>query len=221
MRVSILVCVGSFICLVWFLRRERVSFGLPIAYLGNLLIIHVPGAFAHTMDSSGIFLENDFTRAGIIFTAIGSACFVAGVMISHARMEKPVPKAALRGLFWKFCVLGGGIVTVLGYAIHIPSIGAVVERGGPVWMLAVLLALRSSFNRNDYKVALRWLAVLAIYPTLVLLLSGFMSYGAAATIIRGLGARCHHPEGLESGRGDGRIGGGWYQRISGLLPGPG
>jgi hypothetical protein len=183
MRTSILVCVGSFICLVWFLRRERVSFGLPIAYLGNLLIIHVPGAFAHVMDSSGIFTENDFTRAGIIFTGIGTVSFVGGVMMSHLRMPVPVPKPAERGLFWKFCVLGGGIVSVLSYAINVPSIGAVLERGGPIWMLAVLLALRSAFSRNNYTMALRWLAVLALYPALVLLLSGFLSYGAAATII--------------------------------------
>jgi hypothetical protein len=183
MRLSILVCLGSFICLVWFLRRERVSFGLPIAYLGNLLIIHVPGAFAHAVGAPGVFTENDLTRAGIIFTAIGTVSFVAGVVLSHMGAKPPVAKPALRGLFWKFCVLGGGVCTILGYAIRIPSIGAVVERGGPIWMLALLLALRSAFSRGDTRMALRWLAVLAIYPTLVLLLSGFMSYGAAATII--------------------------------------
>jgi hypothetical protein len=50
-------------------------------------------------------------------------------------------------------------------------------------MLGVTLGLRRSLQRGDKARAARWLAVLAAYPILVLMLGGFMSYGAMAVII--------------------------------------
>ncbi len=47
MAFLIFVCLAAFIALLFILRRDRVSLGLPIAYLYSLLLIHVPGAFAH------------------------------------------------------------------------------------------------------------------------------------------------------------------------------
>ena len=47
MTLLIFVCLAAFFSLLQLLRRDRVSLGLPIAYLYSLLLIHVPGAFAH------------------------------------------------------------------------------------------------------------------------------------------------------------------------------
>jgi hypothetical protein len=54
-----------------------------------------------------------------------------------------------------------------------------------VWMLGVMLALRSALARADVKAAAIWTGVLFVYPVLMLLLGGFLSYGAAAVIIVG------------------------------------
>ena len=113
MRISIAVSLVSFAVLVAVIRYRRVSLGLPIAYLASLLLLHVPGAVAHVFDQQHILTDPLLTRTGMIFTAIGSVFFVVGVALSHVGMRPPTARPALRGLFWKFCVLAGGACTIL------------------------------------------------------------------------------------------------------------
>ena len=88
--------------------------------------------------------------------------------------------------FWVFCLLGGWLFTYgLSPLGQIPSLGAAVEKGGAVWMLGVMLGLRAALQRGDVKSAAIWTSALMVYPILMLLLGGFLSYGAAAVIIVG------------------------------------
>ena len=184
MRTSIFVCVASIVVLIWILRRTPLSLGLPIAYLVNLLLLHVPGAIAQMVATDREMLTPiQFTRTGIILTAIGACAFVTGVFLVHLPSHTVTPTPAPRSFFWRFCVTWGGLVTVAGFMINIPSIGAVISRGGAIWMLGVMLALRSAYQRRNRAMAARWLSLLAIYPILMLLLGGFMSYGAMVVII--------------------------------------
>lgn len=183
MRTSIVFCVASLVALVWILRNERFSLGLPVAYLASLLLIHVPGAVAHAVDTSGTLTPPLLTRTGIILTALGSVAFVAGVWLAHAGRADPTARAAARSHFWRYCVLAGGIFTVIGHLVNIPSIGAVLSRGGAVWMLGVLLGLAAAMRRGDNAAAARWIVILAVYPVLMLMLGGFLSYGSMAVII--------------------------------------
>jgi hypothetical protein len=81
-------------------------------------------------------------------------------------------------------VIGGWLFTYgLGFLREAPSIGAVVEKGGAVWMLGVLLGLRNAFERSDVRGVFTWLSVLMVYPSLMLLFGGFLSYGSTAIII--------------------------------------
>ena len=50
-------------------------------------------------------------------------------------------------------------------------------------MLGVLLGLRSAFERSDIRGVFTWLSVLMVYPSLMLLFGGFLSYGSTAIII--------------------------------------
>src|SRR2546428_224856 len=58
-----------------------------------------------------------------------------------------------------------------------------------LWLLrllrkdSVLLALRAAVQRGDHKRIGVWLGALMVYPILMLLLGGFLSYGSAAIII--------------------------------------
>lgn len=183
MRTAIVVCVAVFIALVWYLRREKISVGLPIAYLANLLVLHVPGAIAQALDKSGTLTPPRYTRTGIILTAIGSVAFVLGVFLARMNSRPVEPRPAPRTLFWKYCVLAGGILTVVSYLVGIPSISAVIARGGPIWVLGVMLALRSTLARHELAKAARWFAVLGLYPILMLLIGGFLSYGSMVVII--------------------------------------
>ncbi len=183
MLLSVSVCILSFICLVVLLRRKRLSLGLPIAYLGSLLLIHVPGPIAHLLDSKGILSGGMFTQIGVALTAIGAACFVVGVWFAHFTTEPVAPMRAPRASFWNFCLYGGVLLSTVSYIVEIPSVGAILAKAGPVWMLAVILGLRSAMRRRDTIATWRWLATLALYPLLMLLLGGFLSYGSTATII--------------------------------------
>ena len=62
-------------------------------------------------------------------------------------------------------------------------IGAVIETGGAIWMLGTLLGIRAAVHAGNMQRALVWGAALAVYPTLMLLLGGFLSYGAAAVMV--------------------------------------
>jgi hypothetical protein len=183
-KASILVCVAAFWVLVWVLRRERVSLGMPIAYLFGLLLIHVPGAFAHLVGGD-VLRNSDLTELGIRFTAVGTVCFVAGVWLARlSTMKVPAPRTVDRHRFWVFCLLGGWFFTYgLSFLGRIPSVGAAVEEGGAVWMLGVLLGLRAAVARRAHSEIVMWLGALAVYPVLMLLLGGFLSYGSAAAIL--------------------------------------
>jgi hypothetical protein len=186
MVFSISICIAAFFWLLLLLRRYQVSLGLPLAYLFLLLLNHVPGAYAHVV-SGGSLQGSDATAIGIFSTAIASVCFVAGVWLAEPRLHgKPIPHRESDHRFWMFCLLGGWLFTYgLSPLGQIPSIGAAVEKAGAVWMLGVMLGLRAALRRGDLTGAALWIGALLVYPILMLLLGGFLSYGAAAMVIVG------------------------------------
>ena len=184
MTLSISLCLAAFCCLLYILRRDTVSLGLPIAYLFGLLLIHVPGAFAHLIGGD-ILLDSNFTEIGIRFTAIGAICFVAGVWLARSSgLIQPRYGAADRERFWVFCLIAGWFFTYgLSPLGSIPSLGAAIEKGGALWMLGIMMGLRSAVLSKDLFRSAIWLSALAVYPVLMLLVGGFLSYGATATVI--------------------------------------
>jgi len=182
--LSIVICAAAFVGLLWMLRRDRISFGLPVAYLYLLLLIHVPGAFAHIVGRD-FLLNSDLVEIAMRFTALGSVCFVAGVW--WARSKTPGVSIRLdvdRPHFWRFCLVGGWTcIYGLSPLYRFPSISAAVDKAGGIWMLGVMLGLRAAMQRGDRKWTGLWLGALMVYPVLMLLLGGFLSYGSAAIIL--------------------------------------
>jgi hypothetical protein len=186
MAFLILICLASFFLLLWLLRRSKVSLGLPIAYLYSLLLIHAPGAYAHIVGRDFLH-HSDLIEIGMGFVALGSMCFVAGVWWPRRHLSRetiPARRETDLNQFCWFCVIGGwALIYGLSPLFRIPSIGATVEKGGAIWMLGVMLGLRGAWQRRDPKRAAMWLGALMVYPVLMLLLGGFLSYGSAAIII--------------------------------------
>jgi len=184
MTFLIFVCLAAFLGLLFILRREGVSLGLPIAYLYLLLLIHVPGAFAHIVGRD-FLLNSDLVELAMRFTAFGSICFVAGVWLAR----RSAPRASFcpdvdRPHFWLFCLIGGwACIYGLSPLYEIPSVSAAVEKGGGIWMLGVMLGLRAAWQRADVKRIGIWFGALMVYPVLMLLLGGFLSYGSTAIIL--------------------------------------
>jgi hypothetical protein len=184
MEMSIGICIGAFVVLIFLLRRDTISLGLPVAYLFSLLLIHVPGAYVHLV--TDFVHYSDVVEIGIWHTAIGSVSFVAGVWAIRAFMTwQRVPATWMDD--WKFslfCLFGGWLFTYgLSPLQSIPSLGAAVERAGAIWMLGVMLGLRSAVMHGNVPSMAGWLVALAVYPVLMLLLGGFISYGSAAVIV--------------------------------------
>src|SRR5688500_10914396 len=198
MLLSILVCLSSFAALVWLLRRDSVSVGIPIAYLFLLLLNHVPGAFAHLVGRD-ILSESEITERGIAFTAIGAVFYVVGVWLSRIKgAAMPVTATAdrfrsvrlsMRAMaerhqFAIFCLSAGWFFTYgLSFLRHVPTLGAAIDKGGAIWMLGVMLGLRDAVQRRDRKWIALWLASLAVYPIIMLVLGGFLSYGSTAGVV--------------------------------------
>jgi hypothetical protein len=186
MTFLILICLSAFLWLLWLLRRNRVSLGLPIAYLYSLLLIHVPGAFAHVAGRD-FLLQSDLTELGLRFAALGSICFVLGVWWARSRSSlsiTPIRQKAERQHFWWFCLFGGWcLIYGLSPLYHVPSFSAAAEKGGAIWMLGVMLGLRAACRLRDVQRIAIWLGALLVYPVVMLLLGGFLSYGSATIII--------------------------------------
>ena len=78
MTFLVFICLAALLWLLWLLRRDRISLGLPIAYMYSLLLIHLPGAFAHIVGRDVVF-NSDLIEMGMGFTALGSMCFVRSI----------------------------------------------------------------------------------------------------------------------------------------------
>lgn len=178
------VCLLAFLLLLWLLRRDRVSLGIPIAYLGSLLLIHVPGTLPHILNP-GLLYGSEWTEIGIQYVAIGAVCFVGGVWLARSQIP-PVSAHPATGQkrFWLFCLVGGWLVVYVLSPLHnLSSVGAVVDEGGAIWLLGVMLGLRAAIRQGNLQSASLWFGALMVYPVLMLLLGGFLSYGSAAVII--------------------------------------
>jgi hypothetical protein len=184
MIFDILACIASLALLLQILRLRRLSLGLPLAYLASLLLIHVPGAFAHLVGGDRLD-GGEFVEIGIRYAAIAAFCFVAGVWLARRGMPAlQAPTPANRRGFAVFCLIGGWVfVYGLSELAHVPSLGAAINSGGAVWMLGALLGLRAAFEAHSLQRILIWCGALAVYPIIMLVAGGFVSYGAAAVMI--------------------------------------
>jgi hypothetical protein len=183
MVALIICCLVSFGTLVRIVRRGGGSLGLPIAYLFLLLMAHLPGAYAHVVGRD-FLLNYDLDESAMRFTAVASVCFVFGVWWARSGVAgMPVHRYVDRRRFWLFCLIGGWIA-VFGLIpfYDIPSFNAVGEKGGAIWLLGVLLALRTAFEGRDFKEICLWGGALMVFPV-SLLAWGFLGWGSVPIVI--------------------------------------
>jgi len=180
----IFLCAAAFIWLAWLLRRDRLSLGLPIAYMIMLLLIHLPGAFTPLL-SDQFGYHADAIEIGIRFTAIGCLCFVGGVYAAHFLCSKrhPIYIYVDRRKFWYFCLAGGLFIQfALTFLGDLPSVRSALERGSLLWTLGPLLGLRFALSQGNLTGMASWSAAALISPIFILL-GGFLGYGSVAIII--------------------------------------
>jgi hypothetical protein len=147
---------------------------------------HLPGAFAHLVGRD-FLLHYDIDAVAMRFVAVAAACFVLGVLWARSdRRDVPLRADVDRRRFWLFCLVGGWIVVYgLSPLYNIPSFNALGDKGGAIWMLGVVLALRSAFGNRDVKGILLWGSALMVYPVLMLVFGGFLGYGSVPIVLVG------------------------------------
>lgn len=191
--LSLAICLVAYAILAWILRRDRVSLGLPFAYLSTLLLIHVPGAFAHVIGAGTLlsqlpgaiasFDSDQFVEIGIRYAAIGAACFVVGVAIAHFHIRpEPVPPSQPK--FTMFCTVAGFLFVLATSSVaNLPSVNALIDRSSVVWVLGALLGLRAAVRSRDfYRMAL-WAMVPVAFSIVQIFAIGFLSYASTDIII--------------------------------------
>ncbi len=188
MLVSLLLCAGTIPMAIALLQRSGMSFGLPVAYLICLATIHLPGALAHWFHPGQIpgYAE---TEEGLAITSLCMLAFIAGIALIEWRQSallrmRKMENQSLRKdpRFWRFCITGGLVIGfVLAPLSLIPSLGAVIQNAGLIWIAGALLALRFHSSRSGSSIAFsRWVALSLINPFLSLLGQGFLGYGVTA-----------------------------------------
>ena len=192
--LAIIACLVVLSLTVLLVKMAPVTMALPLSYMINLLLIHLPGAYAFAISGgeySGINNSTDAISTGIMLTAIAALCFLIGCSLSVANnrnigyserwADKPIDR-----VFIVFCLGFGSILSFgVGSLRGIPTIGAAIYFGSGIWMLAVMTSLAQAVRYRNSMKFITWMAILFVYPFLVLVLSGFMSYGATAVIIVG------------------------------------
>lgn len=183
MILSIVLCLMAYAATLAILRRDGTSLGLPFAYMSLLLLIHVPGAFAHAV-ANGTMDGDEFTAIGIEYTAIGAIAFAVGVAIAHFSVRSKPANAIHERKFRLFCIFAGFTVIFATSRLHdIPSLGAVIDRSSVVWVLGVLLSLKEAVRERNYLRLAVWSGLPVVFAFFQLYTTGFLSYGTANTII--------------------------------------
>jgi hypothetical protein len=74
---------------------------MPLAYVYSLLLIHVPGAFAHVAGSD-FLLNSDLVNVAMRYTVLGTICFVLGCWWARASESHTIPirRDVDRPRFW-------------------------------------------------------------------------------------------------------------------------
>ena len=192
--LSIIACLVVLAMTVALVKRSPVTLALPLSYMINLLLLHVPGAYAFAV-SGGKFAGMDNNASailtGIMLTAVAAICFLIGCSFSIGNSRNTAysnrwTDTAIDNKFTVFCLASGWVLAFgVGILRGIPTIGAAVYFGSAIWMLAAMTSLAMAIRTRDSLKFAIWAAVLFAYPLLILLLHGFLSYGATAVIIVG------------------------------------
>jgi hypothetical protein len=193
--ISIAVCLGALLLTLVMQHRTALTLGLPLAYMISLMVIHLPGAYAFAYSGgqyTGLQAYPDSVETGVMLTAIAAICFVIGAAFAARRRAADYARAGvyitdrLDPKFQAFCLVCSLFLLFgAGPLRAIPTVGAAVYFGSTIWMLPASLGLERHVRERNVVGAAGWLAAVVAYPLVMLVMSGFLSYGSTAVIIIG------------------------------------
>lgn len=182
---SIGLCLGSFVAVMLLVRRRSPSLGLPVAYLFQLMLIHVPGAVIHALPWARLNWH-EVSVIGASCAAVGMVSFVAGVWLARRGRvaRQTVVHHVEQRFLWFSLFLGWAMMFAVGSVLRkVPSLSAAVTIGSMVWMIAVMVAIPLAFRSAKLSQIALWMGALSLYPLLCLVDQGFLVWGVNAGIV--------------------------------------
>ena len=188
MLLSLLLCTAAVAATIALLQRSTQTLGLPLVYILTLSSIHLPGGLVHWLHSGDLPYTLQ-TEEGLRITAVCMVAFVAGIAFLECQQNRRLEAWAVSTkinrrdpLFWRFCTTCGLFIGfVLAPLRFLPSMGALIQNAGLLWIAGVLLAIRFHVSQAGApKALLSWVGLSLINPFLSLFGQGFLGYGITA-----------------------------------------
>jgi hypothetical protein len=181
-----LVLVGL---LILDLRADQ-SNGLPLVFVANLTMLHLPGGSILLVEWYGYYPKN-WTYTGLVYSLAFLAFFVLGGFFARglsakikagAEAAKSLPQLRQAGLFlFAFGVLSMLALKFVPVLSAIPSVGTVV---GVFWSAAAggMCLYLYAFQRMESAIPLRVFLMALVFPIMTVVVLGFLGYGLAFVI---------------------------------------
>ena len=187
MSVLLIIWIVAGITMMLIGTRGQIgSAGLPLAYVFELSLIHVPGAILYDgyedLQTNAVLTRIGFQETVVAIVAFSIAVVMARLtsLISQQNSQVAATATNLAALNWLSLIyMGLGLLFFMATPIlsRIPSGGAIASALGSMTMVGACLRLwaaRESGNRAGW-----WQTVimLPVFPLIILLKDGFLSFG--------------------------------------------
>ena len=192
-----LVCAVT-VAVQW--SRRTPSVGLPLTYLLSLSMIHLLGGVIYALpwyEPQGAYLLQAGATApqvatGFVTTAYGVIGFGLGslllapwmVMMVQPAWLREIPQRPAPKLPTQLLQIGVVLFLAIGpLARVIPGLQAISTACIYLFVAALCLACWQAWQQRDGKQFILWLALACSLPLVTVTTMGFISYGAAATLV--------------------------------------
>ncbi|HYE94768.1 MAG TPA: hypothetical protein VD962_01050 [Rubricoccaceae bacterium] len=183
--VLVALWVGISLALVLLAVRRRMA-GLTVGFVVGLSLLHVFGAFIHTLPWNP-FRDSETTATGFSVSFIGLVGFAIGnaLLSPHLlRGRRPRSPVSLTGgaSATRICFTVGVAAYLLSFtpAMSLPSAGAVLSVGQQLVLVGFCLLCWQALRRGEWRRFWLLLAATLSFPLFTLLAQGFLGFGAMA-----------------------------------------
>ena len=186
----ILIWLGLCVFFVWLqARRAYGGAGFIFIYMLLFSVIHLFGAIIHAIPEFALKGVN-FVVLGFRESLYGLAAFCAGAFLpifGRATLEQQAAReervAVPRKAIWYLMGLGVAFFFARAVLGNIPSIGASLNAGTTLMVVAMVLGFWTNWIEGKKKGMLFWVALCAGFPLFSLGFQGFLGYGVSAAAV--------------------------------------
>ncbi len=187
---------GIVVLAIVFTQRAQATLGvgLVLAYLANLAMIHLPGAFLY-LNPDYAFYRRLWIQLGFEQSTWAVAAFGAGAVITlwvlhltrrlSVGSEARFPQAVLfnpwvHRLYVIFGLFSFFVLSPI--ARNVPTLSAVVSVMNQLLLLGICLGIWQAWPTRNWWTLFWWIVVLGLLPVITLVFQGFLGFGISALL---------------------------------------